>query len=72
MYALLLPSAQRFISAVSENVKVDERTIGVATGPPTPWFDSPAWIARVASPHWAPAADFVFFMNSDCRHFAFS
>jgi hypothetical protein len=72
MYALLLPSAQRFISAVSENVNVDERTMGVATGPPTPWFDSPAWIARVESPHWAPGASFVFFMSFDRWPFEFS
>jgi hypothetical protein len=46
---LLLPSAQRFISAVLENVKLDERTIGVLTGPLMPKCDSPVWMARVES-----------------------
>jgi hypothetical protein len=36
MYALLLPSAQRFISAVEEKVKVEERQISVTTAAPTP------------------------------------
>src|SRR6266849_5833693 len=50
MYALLLPSAQRFISAVLEKVKVEVRAMGVLTGTPTPCLDSPLWMARVASP----------------------
>src|SRR5712692_1914958 len=50
MYALLVPSAQRFISAVLAKVNVELRAIGVATGAPTPCLFSPAWIARVASP----------------------
>jgi hypothetical protein len=37
MYALLLPSAHSFISAVEEKVNVDVRQIGVLTGAPTPW-----------------------------------
>src|ERR1035441_1741550 len=49
MYALLLPSAQRFISPVLEKVKVDERTMGVLTGPLMPKWDSPAWMALVES-----------------------
>src|SRR5712691_1073855 len=53
MYALLLPSAQRFISAVLENVKVELRAIGVVIGAPIPCFSSPLWMARVASPHWS-------------------
>jgi len=34
---LLLPSAQRFISALDENVNVEVRLIGALTGPLTPW-----------------------------------
>ena len=46
-----MPSAQRFISAVEENVNVEVREIGALTGPPTPWrLPSPAWMAWV----WAP------------------
>jgi hypothetical protein len=37
MYALLLPSAHSFISAVEDKVNVDVRQIGVLTGAPTPW-----------------------------------
>src|SRR5208282_2246700 len=51
MYALLLPSAHSFISAVEENVKVDVRQIGVPTGAPTPCRGgSPPWMAIV----WVP------------------
>src|SRR5487761_777941 len=49
MYAELLPSAQRFISAVEENVNVELRTISGATGPLRPCLRSPRWIAMVAS-----------------------
>src|SRR5487761_354970 len=49
MYAELFPSAQRFISAVEENVNVELRTISGATGPLRPCLRSPRWIAMVAS-----------------------
>jgi hypothetical protein len=61
MYALLFPSAQRFISPVLENVKVDERTMGVLTGPPIPKCDSPAWMALVAS---LQTREFTFFIRN--------
>jgi hypothetical protein len=55
MYALLFPSAQRFISAVEENVNVDVLQIGALTGPPTPCrTPSPAWIACVCAPSFWP------------------
>jgi hypothetical protein len=55
---LLLPSAQRFISAVEEKVKVEVREMGALTGPPTPWrLPSPAWMACV----WAPSGRGVDF-----------
>src|SRR5712691_8639834 len=57
MYALLLPSAQRFISAVPEKVKVELRAIGVDTGAAMPCLGSPLWMARVASPQ--PCAGFL-------------
>src|SRR5690348_11856251 len=52
MYAELLPSAQRFISAVDEKVKVELRTMSGATGPLFPLRASPRWIAVVASPQF--------------------
>src|SRR5580698_10432899 len=61
MYALLLPSAQRFISPVLENVNVDERTMGVLTGPPMPKCDSPAWMALVES---RQPREFSFFIGN--------
>jgi hypothetical protein len=43
MYALLFPSAHRFISSVEENVNVDDRQMLGPTGAPTPClFGSPA------------------------------
>src|SRR5579864_3029581 len=54
MYAELFPSAQRFISAVEEKVNVELRMISGATGPARWNFDSPRWMASVASDHlWA-------------------
>src|SRR6267142_1961673 len=51
MYALLLPSAHNFISAVEENVNVLVRAIGVPTPTPTPClFPSPACTAFVCEP----------------------
>src|SRR5229473_5334998 len=51
MYALLLPSAHNFISAVEENVNVLVRAIGVPTPTPTPClFPSPACTALVWEP----------------------
>src|SRR5712671_357046 len=51
MYALLLPSAHNFISAVEENVNVLVRAIGVPTPTPTPClFPSPACTALVCAP----------------------
>src|SRR5271157_3629894 len=51
MYALLLPSAQSFISAVEAKVNVDVRLMGVPTGAATPWRGgSPPWIAIVCGP----------------------
>src|SRR5258708_37535312 len=51
MYALLLPSAHNFISAVEEKVNVEVRAIGVPTPTPTPWlFPSPACTALVCAP----------------------
>src|SRR5712671_2833385 len=51
MYALLLPSAHNFISAVEENVNVEVRAIGVPTPTPTPClFPSPACTALVCAP----------------------
>src|SRR5580765_5264348 len=51
MYALLLPSAHNFISAVEENVNVLVRAIGVPTPTPTPClFPSPACTALVCEP----------------------
>src|SRR5258708_34083252 len=51
MYALLLPSAHNFISAVEENVNVLVRPIGVPTPTPTPClFPSPACTALVCAP----------------------
>src|SRR3981081_1096731 len=48
MYALLLPSAHNFISAVEEKVNVEVRAIGVPTPTPTPClFPSPACTAVV-------------------------
>ena len=48
MYALLVPSAQRFISSLEEKVNVEERTISEVTGFANPWrTGSPAWIVRV-------------------------
>src|SRR5271170_2177598 len=67
MYALLLPSAQSFISAVEENVNVDVRQIGVPTGAPTPWrAGSPPCIAVVCGPYFFDAcfADVFFFIRT--------
>src|SRR6266404_3641866 len=51
MYALLLPAAHNFISAVEENVNVEVRAIGVPTPTPTPClFPSPACTALVCAP----------------------
>src|SRR6266576_2886414 len=51
MYALLLPSAHIFISAVEEKVNVEVRAIGVPTPTPTPClFPSPACTALVCAP----------------------
>src|ERR1700716_896392 len=51
MYALLLPSAHNFISAVEEKVNVEVRAIGVPTPTPTPClFPSPACTALVCEP----------------------
>lgn len=59
--ALLLPSAQRFIPSLEENVNVEERTISAATGASTPWRKgSPAWIAEVEN--WR-GSNLFFFMT---------
>src|SRR3989344_5224956 len=50
MSALDRPSAQRFISSTLSKVKVEVCTTGVATGPPTPRWTSPACTAVVAAP----------------------
>src|ERR1700675_1113126 len=60
MYALLLPSAQRFISRVEEKVNEEVRQIGAPTGTPTPWrIPSPAWIAFVWGPCWSEGLFFI-------------
>src|SRR3972149_3605890 len=50
MSAFERPSAQRFISSTLSKVKVEVWTTGVATGPPTPRWTSPACPAVVAAP----------------------
>src|SRR3989338_11666429 len=50
MSAFERPSAQRFISSTLSKVKVEVWTTGVATGPPTPVWTSPACTAVVAAP----------------------
>src|SRR3989338_204998 len=50
MSAFERPSAQRFISSTLSKVKVEVCTTGVATGPPTPRWTSPACTAVVAAP----------------------
>src|SRR3990172_6180542 len=50
MSAFERPSAQRFISSTLSKVKVEVWTTGVATGPPTPRWTSPACTAVVAAP----------------------
>src|SRR5580765_8528813 len=67
MYALLLPSAHSFISAVEEKVNVDVRQIGVPTGAPTPWRDgSPPWMAVVCGPsiRWVCLRAGLFFIRA--------
>src|SRR3990172_7742440 len=50
MSAFERPSAQRFISSTLSKVKVEVWTMGVATGPPTPVWTSPACAAVGAAP----------------------
>src|SRR5258707_6875722 len=55
MYALLFPSAQRFISSVEENVNVELRQMLRPTDVPTPCRSgSPAWTALVCGPDFCP------------------
>src|ERR1700682_147846 len=81
MYALLLPSAHNFISAVEENVNVLVRAIGVPTPTPTPClFPSPACTAFVWGPRGREGAvarelvvlreDVVFIVPPFCNRLA--
>src|SRR5258708_7132300 len=55
MYALLFPSAQRFISSVEEKVNVELRQMLRPTDVPTPCRSgSPAWTALVCGPDFCP------------------